>query len=50
MEHRLYIDSATHASVDIDSFFNDAYAFVFGVWIRCLRPIFPLSKVEICLA
>ena len=41
----------TRARVNSDSCVNDSYiAFVFSVWIRCLRPIFPLSQVELCLA
>ena len=47
----LWLSTPTRARVNSDSCVNDSYiAFVFSVWIRRLRPIFPLSQVELCLA
>ena len=47
-EHRLHFDSPTRTRVNRLSMM--VIVFVFSVWIRRLRPTFPLSQVELCLA
>ena len=47
-DRRLHFDSPTRPRVIRLSMM--VIVFVFSVWVRRLRPIFPLSQVELCLA
>ena len=48
-ERRLHFDSPSRTRVRL-SVSKMVIVCVFSVWIRRLRPIFPLSQVELCLA